>query len=93
VWTLQRRWRSFTPAGNRTPFVSVIKSRAVRWVGHVAHMGAMKNEKLFYLETLKRRDRLVSEMDPEGTGCSYSGYMSRPLSSCCEHGDEPYQER
>jgi hypothetical protein len=36
--------------------IRVIKLRRMRWVGHVASMGEMKNEKTILLESLKGRD-------------------------------------
>jgi hypothetical protein len=36
--------------------IGVIKSRRMRWAGHVAHMGKMHT--VFWLENLKERDQL-----------------------------------
>jgi hypothetical protein len=36
--------------------IRVIKSRRLRWAGHVARMGAMKVRRTFWLESLKERD-------------------------------------
>jgi hypothetical protein len=38
--------------------VKVIKSRNMRWAGHVAHMELMKMHTLFWLENLKGRGHL-----------------------------------
>jgi hypothetical protein len=36
--------------------ISMIKSRRMRWVGHVAHMGEMRMHKKFWLRNLKGGD-------------------------------------
>jgi hypothetical protein len=38
--------------------IRLIKSRSMRWVGHVAHMGEMRNAYKIWLENLKGRDHL-----------------------------------
>jgi hypothetical protein len=35
-----------------------IKSRRMRWVGHIAFMGKMRNHRKFWLENLNRKDHL-----------------------------------
>jgi hypothetical protein len=36
----------------------MIKSRRIRWAGHVARMGEMKNAFTYFVESLKGRYRL-----------------------------------
>jgi hypothetical protein len=38
--------------------IRVIKSRMMRWAKHVARIGATRNAYIFWLESLKGRDRL-----------------------------------
>jgi hypothetical protein len=38
--------------------IRVIKSRRMRWAGHVARMGKLEMRTVFWLEDLKRRDHL-----------------------------------
>jgi hypothetical protein len=42
---LELRWRKGRKAGEDASqnFIRVTKSRKMRWAGHVAHMGSMKN--------------------------------------------------
>jgi hypothetical protein len=47
-----------------TSDVRVVKSRAMRWVGHVARMGEMRNEN-FWCGNLKIRDH-VGNIDVDG---------------------------
>jgi hypothetical protein len=39
-------------------FIRVIKSKRMRWEGHVAHMGEIRIYTKFWLEILKGRDNL-----------------------------------
>jgi hypothetical protein len=39
-----------------TSVIRMIKSRRMRWAGHVAHMGDMRMRIKFWLESLKGRD-------------------------------------
>jgi hypothetical protein len=80
--------------------VRVIKSRRIRWVGHVARTGREKLYTGFWWENLKKRDDLE---DPgariilrwifrkwfgrRGLNCSCSGYGQ--VASTCESGNEP----
>jgi hypothetical protein len=41
---------------HKTDFVQVIKSRRMRWVGHVGCMGEMRNTYKIVVRNLKERD-------------------------------------
>jgi hypothetical protein len=45
--------------------IRVIKSRRVRWAGHVARMWEIRNAHRFWLEILKERDR-SQDLEVEG---------------------------
>jgi hypothetical protein len=81
--------------------IIVIKSRRMRWAGHVAHMGDVRNTKCSS-QNLKGRDhaedlgvdgRIILERIMENRvgeyGLDSSGSGCGPVAGCCEHGNEP----
>jgi hypothetical protein len=48
-----RSFRTFTSPS----IIKMIKSRRMRWAGHVAHMGEKRNATGFWWESLKETDR------------------------------------
>jgi hypothetical protein len=80
-----------------------IKSRRVRWAGHVARMGEGRNVYRVWWESPKEKDHLkdrgvegrmgskctLGRLVARGDGVDSAGSEEGPLAGCCECGDEP----
>jgi hypothetical protein len=79
--------------------IKQVRSRRMRWAGHVAHMG--EERKVYKVLVGKRppgRPRRrwedwirmdLREIGLEGGGLDSTGSGQRPMAGCCECGDEP----
>jgi hypothetical protein len=83
-----------------TPLVviKIIRSRRMRWVGHVEHMGEMRNvQKILVgkpegkrlLEGLRHRWEDNIKMKELGCGLDSSGSGQGLLAGFCEHSNKP----
>jgi hypothetical protein len=79
--------------------IRIIKSRRMRWAGHVARIGEKRNAYRILVRMPERkrplgrpRRRWVDniKMDRMGWyGLDLSGSKYRPVEGSCEHGNEP----